>query len=245
MAYTTEQFLKKLKPYVLEDMRRSGILASLTAAQAIIESKRGNSGLTTQANNLFGIKGTYNGKYVMMWTTEYYNGAAQRVKAKFRKYPSWLESIEDHSAMFNRLKRYEKVRGCMDWRKAVDAVYNAGYATEPKYDQILKKAIESNKLYSWDMEALTGNPSAICPYREPINYVKYGSKGDSVRWLQWMLHNVGGFVGLEIDGKAGVLTISALMEFQKSQGLIFDGICGPLTRDKLKKEYEKRFDIKA
>jgi murein L,D-transpeptidase YcbB/YkuD len=35
------------------------------------------------------------------------------------------------------------------------------------------------------------------------------------------------------------------MEFQKSQGLIFDGICGPLTRDKLKKEYEKRLEIKV
>lgn len=245
MSYTTEQFLSKIKPYVLEDMRRSGILASLTAAQAIIESKRGNSGLTVKANNLFGIKGTHNGQYVMMWTTEYYNGAAQRVRAKFRKYPSWLESIEDHSSMFNRLKRYEKVRGCMDWNKAVDAVYNANYATEPKYDQILKKAIESNKLYIWDSEVLFGNPTAICPYIEPASHIRYGSIGDSVRWLQWMLRNVAGYVGLEVDGSAGVLTISALMEYQKSKGLIFDGICGPLTRDKLKKEYEKRFEIKA
>ena len=52
MAYDAQSFLKKIKPYVIEDMRKSGILASLTAAQAFIESNKGNSGLTVQANNL-------------------------------------------------------------------------------------------------------------------------------------------------------------------------------------------------
>lgn len=236
MGYSTEQFLTKLKPYVLEDMRRSGILASLTAAQAMIESKCGNSGLTVTANNLFGIKGTYEGKYVKMWTTEYYNGAAQRVKARFRAYPSWLESIEDHSSMFNRMKRYEDVRGCMDWNKAVDAVARAGYATEPKYAEILKNAIKFNKLYLWDREVLNG--FTLCPYKEPTASVRYGSKGDTVRWVQWMLCTVAGYTGLEVDGIAGMLTISALVKYQNAHYLVPDGICGPLTRAELKKEYE-------
>ena len=85
MAYTAESFLKVLKPYVLQDMRNTGILASLTAAQAFIESNKGNSGLTQKANNLFGMKGEYDGQYVIMPTTEYYNGVKTKVDAKFRK----------------------------------------------------------------------------------------------------------------------------------------------------------------
>ena len=62
MSYTTETFLKEFKKYCINDMKKSGILASLTAAQGKIESKNGNSGLTTECNNLFGIKGQYNGQ---------------------------------------------------------------------------------------------------------------------------------------------------------------------------------------
>ena len=74
MAYTAESFLNEFKKYAIKDMQTSNILASLTAAQAFIESNKGNSGLTTKANNLFGIKGKYNGQSVSMLTTEYYNG---------------------------------------------------------------------------------------------------------------------------------------------------------------------------
>ena len=89
MSYTDTSFLATIKPYVIADMKSSEILASLTAAQAFIESNKGNSGLTQKANNLFGIKGKYNGQSVTMLTTEYYNGVAQKVNASFRKYPSW------------------------------------------------------------------------------------------------------------------------------------------------------------
>ena len=59
MAYTNDTFFHFLKGFVLEDMAKTGILASLTGAQAYIESSKGNSGLTQKANNLFGIKGSY------------------------------------------------------------------------------------------------------------------------------------------------------------------------------------------
>ena len=85
MAYTDKSFLEVLKPYVLQDMRDTGILASLTAAQAFIESNKGNSKLAQQPNNnLFGIKGAYNGQSVKMKTTEYYNGVKHTVYADFR-----------------------------------------------------------------------------------------------------------------------------------------------------------------
>jgi flagellum-specific peptidoglycan hydrolase FlgJ len=150
MSYTAEQFFNKIKPFVLEDMRKSGILASLTAAQALIESSKGNSKLTQEANNLFGIKGTYNGQSVCMLTPEYINHKWTKVYANFRKYSSWAESIADHSAMFNRMARYKNLRGEKDYKRAAKNVKLDGYCTDPNYTKTLISVIERYKLYTWD-----------------------------------------------------------------------------------------------
>lgn len=231
MAYSTEEFLAKIKPMVIEDMKKTGILASLTASQAFIESNKGNSGLTQKANNLFGMKGTYNGQSVTMPTTEYYNGVKTTVQAAFRKYPSWADSIADHSGLFNRSSRYANLRGLTDYKLACKYVKDDGYATSPTYTQTLLKTIENYKLWAWDLEAMgkevvlppTGNP-----YSEPAKNVRLNSKGNDVRWLQYELNNRG--YKLIVDGVAGNLTIGALMDFQKKHDLVPDGICGPLTR---------------
>lgn len=158
MAYTDQTFLAVLKPYVLQDMKDTNILASLTAAQAFIESNKGNSALTQKANNLFGIKGTYQGQSVKMKTTEYYNGVKTSVYADFRKYPNWLESIADHSRLFNTNKRYTNLRGCKDYKQACFSVQQDGYATSPTYATTLIGVIEKYKLYEWDREALGDIP---------------------------------------------------------------------------------------
>jgi hypothetical protein len=235
MTYSTEEFLTKIKPMVIEDMKKTGILASLTTSQAFIESNKGNSGLTQKANNLFGMKGTYNGQSVTMTTTEYYNGVKTTVQAAFRKYPSWADSIADHSGLFNRSSRYSNLRGLTDYKLACKYVKYDGYATSPTYTQTLLKTIENYKLWAWDLEAMgkevvlppTGNP-----YSEPVKNVRLNSKGNDVRWLQYELNNRG--YKLIVDGVAGNLTIGALMDFQKKHNLIPDGICGPLTRAMLK-----------
>lgn len=172
MSYTVEQFFNKIKPYVVDDMQKSGILASLTAAQAFIESSKGNSGLTAKANNLFGIKGTYNGQSIKMLTTEYVNHKYVKVYADFRKYPSWAESIADHSAMFNRMARYKNLRGEKDYKRAAKNVRLDGYCTDPNYTQKLISVIEKYKLHEWDsvgtakavsntFEKYTGNSTSI------------------------------------------------------------------------------------
>lgn len=170
MTYTDKSFLAVLKPYVLQDMKATNILASLTAAQAFIESKKGNSGLTTAANNLFGIKGAYNGQSVIMKTTEYVNGIPIRVDAAFRKYPSWLESIADHSRLFNNNKRYANLRGCTDYKTACINVQRDGYATSPTYAQTLIATIEKYKLYEWDAEVLGDFVPKAEPYSENVTY---------------------------------------------------------------------------
>jgi len=236
MAYTAETFLAAIKPYVIEDMKTSGILASLTASQALLESNKGNSGLAVKANNLFGIKGSYKGESIKMETTEYYSGKPFRVYADFRKYPSWQESIADHSGLFNRSDRYKNLRGCTDWIKATVYVKQDGYATSPTYTESLQNVIQKYKLMEWDDEVLYGHPDLQPktgnPYNEPTKNIKFGSKGNDVRWLQYSLNTHG--YHLIVDGIAGELTILALRDFQERNELIVDGICGPKTREKLR-----------
>lgn len=147
---TDKEFFERIKNDVIEDMKSSGILASLTASQGFIESNRGNSGLTQKANNLFGMKGTYQGQSVTMKTKEYVNGKYIVVDAAFRKYPSWKASIADHSSLFNRLDRYKNLRGLKDYKLACKYVQQDGYATSPSYADTLIRTIEKYKLYEWD-----------------------------------------------------------------------------------------------
>ena len=228
MAYNAQQFFDKIKPMVIADMQQTGILASLTAAQAFIESSKGNSGLTAKANNLFGIKGEYNGQYIYMMTTEYINGVPQKVNAKFRKYPSWQESITDHSGLFLRSSRYANLRGCKAYKLACVYVQQDGYATSPVYANTLIKTIETYQLYSWDGVEVqpTGNP-----YGVPTKNIKKGSKGNDVRWLQYALTQRG--YSLVCDGIFGQKTDEMVRAFQAEHGLVVDGIVGPATRAKL------------
>lgn len=234
MAYTDKTFLDKLKPYVLADMKKTGILASLTAAQAFIESGKGNSGLTVKANNLFGIKGTYNGQSVTMLTTEYYNGVAVRVNAAFRKYPSWLESINDHSGLFNRLARYKNLRGETDYVKACNNVHADGYASSPVYSTTLLTKINDYKLYEWDAEVL----GHVVPRQKVETIAQHyptlliGSKSDYVLHWQKYLNLLGYACGNE-DGVFGRNTKAAVMEYQRSKGLVADGIIGAKTWESL------------
>ena len=230
MAYTDTSFLVKLKPYVLADMKKTKILASLTAAQAFIESSKGNSGLTVQANNLFGIKGTYNGQSVKMWTTEYYNGVKTRVLADFRKYPSWQESVDDHSDLFNRLARYKNLRGETDYVKACNNVMADGYATSPTYATTLLEKINLFKLYQWDAEVL-GTTVTEKPALKPGEYyplLKRGMRNEYVLHWQKYLNLSGFFCGNE-DGIFGKNTELAVKQYQMSKGLKADGIIGPKT----------------
>ena len=226
MDYTAESFLQKLKPYVLEDMRKSGILASLTASQAFIESNRGNSGLTKSANNLFGMKGSYNGQSVSMWTTEYYNGVPQRVLAAFRAYPSWLESIEDHSALFNRLKRYENLRGLKDYKLACKYVKADGYATSPSYDSTLLGVIDRYKLYLWDAE-VTGESAGSTNVKQ-LPVLKIGSRGEYVLAWQKFL-NLNGYPCGSEDSIFGPNVKNAVIQWQIAHNLEPDGIIGKQT----------------
>lgn len=186
MAFTAEHFLSIIKPAVIRDMQKTNILASLTAAQALIESNKGNSGLTQKANNLFGIKADkrWTGPFVEMNTKENYNGNLVTVKAKFRAYGSWEESINDHSNFLLTNKRYSNLIGVVDYKLACVLIKQDGYATSSTYTKTLTDTIEKYGLFFWDFEAI-GNtkPDYILgkTYTTVVNlYIRKEPKGDNL-----------------------------------------------------------------
>lgn len=149
-------FINKLAPIAVEDMRRYGIPASLTIAQAILESNWGTSGLTQKGNNLFGIKGTGPAGSVAMPTTEYRGQDRYTTTAQFRKYNAWSESVADHTRLIlngtkDKPKRYHGVLGA-DYKTAATAIWKGGYATDPKYPQKLISIMETYALHKYDLE---------------------------------------------------------------------------------------------
>lgn len=227
MSHTQASFLETIKPYVVADMASTQILASLTASQAMIESRSGNSGLATKGNNLFGVKGKYNGQCVNMLTTEYYGGVAHKVYADFRKYPSWAESIADHSALFNRSARYKNLRNCQDYEEACINVKLDGYATSPTYSATLINPIKKYKLWMWDYEVL----KHYTP--DKLRTVKKGSDGGGVYLLQELLRK--NSMSIVADGNFGPATESAVIAYQQAHKLEPDGIVGPQTWREIKK----------
>lgn len=161
MAYTRKEFIDKIAPMAIENAKLSGILPSLTIAQALLESNSGNSMLTTQANALFGIKATssWRGKVWNGKTTEYYDGQKTMITAGFKAYDSWAESILDHSKLLTSNKRYSKVVGETNYKNACAAIAAAGYATDPQYANKLISLIESYNLNQYDVL----KPSAAIP----------------------------------------------------------------------------------
>lgn len=80
-------------------------------------------------------------------------------------------------------------------------------------------------------------PSSKCPYTEPAKTIRFGAKGNNVKWLQWYLNQCG--AKLKIDGSFGPATKTAVLAFQKKNKLTQDGIVGPKTRASLKKKVTK------
>lgn len=147
---TPQEFIAKIATSAVEEMRRTSVPASLTIAQAILESGWGTSELATKANNLFGIKGTGPAGIYQKVSTEYVDHKKIEKLSDFRKYNNWQESIEDHTAKLLEPK-YAKVLGA-SYIATCHAVQDAGYATDPNYAQELIKRIEKYELYQYDSQ---------------------------------------------------------------------------------------------
>ncbi|MDO4555575.1 MAG: glucosaminidase domain-containing protein [Lachnospiraceae bacterium] len=165
---STTNFIQALGPIAQADSKESGVLASVTMAQAILESGWGKSTLAQKANNLFGMKTSLSGntwkgstwdqtsKYKKK-TAEY--GRSNRkyyITAAFRKYTSVSQSIGDHSAYLTGAKngssyRYKGLTSTTSYKKQLTIIRKGGYATSNTYVKDLCKIIKKYKLYEWDI----------------------------------------------------------------------------------------------
>lgn len=164
---STKKFIQALGPIAQADAKKSGVLASVTMAQAILESGWGKSQLAQKANNLFGMKTSLSGntwkgsswdkksKYKKR-TAEYGKGNHKYyITASFRKYPTVANSINDHSAYLTGAKngksyRYKGLTKTTSYKKQLTIIRKGGYATSKTYVNDLCKIIRKYKLYEWD-----------------------------------------------------------------------------------------------
>ena len=147
-------FIKAIAPEAQAMQNQYHIKASITMAQAILESNWGTSKLASQYHNLFGIKGTGpNSK--LMTTKEYTRGKWVVIKDRFKVYPSWPASIKDHTQlMLNgtqyKQENYERVIKAKNYREAAQALQDANYATDPDYASKLINVIKTYNLDKYD-----------------------------------------------------------------------------------------------
>ena len=150
---TTEQYIELYKGAAIEEMHRSGIPASITLAQGYLESGCGNSTLATKARNHFGIKchKDWTGKtYYIEYDDLDENGKLK--KSCFRVYSSPNESFKDHSAFLTGRTRYAFLFDLRttDYKGWARGLKKAGYATNPKYADLLINIIERYNLDQYD-----------------------------------------------------------------------------------------------
>jgi len=149
-------FRKSLGSYAQEMGEQYHILPSFIMGVAWLESGAGKSSLSTKANNLFSIKGDYKGSFILLPTTEYYNGRKTTVNAKFRKYPSYRESLIDfcnlikNGVSWNHNVYSSAVIGKNNIVEVVNAFGQTPYMTDPKYSSKLLSVIKSYQLTEYD-----------------------------------------------------------------------------------------------
>ena len=161
----TSGFIAKASGYATEVAAANDLYASVMIAQAILESGWGTSTLTTQANNMFGIKGSYNGQYVEMATLED-NGSGNyyQIIAKFRKYPSLRESFQDNAYVLRNTSfaagsYYYSGAWKSNTRSYTEATawLQGRYATDTSYASKLNNLIATYNLTQYDSGSSAGN----------------------------------------------------------------------------------------
>ena len=166
--------IKKVGALFTADQKKSGILASVSLAQFILESGYGKSELAQNANNIFGMKCSLSGntwsgsswdgksKYTKKTQEQNPDGSMVTITADFRKYPCIEDSIADHSAYLLGAKngsklRYAGLKGCTDYKKAVQIIKDGGYATSLTYVEKLISIIERWNLTQYDAKDSGGD----------------------------------------------------------------------------------------
>ena len=208
---TRAEYIEKYAPLAVEQQTLYGIPASITLAQGLLESANGNSRLAVEANNHFGIK------CGSSWSGNSIRHDDDALQECFRAYSSVEESYIDHSLILLERKWYRPLFDLdpKDYKAWAHGLKKAGYATNPRYADLLIKIIEDNELYRYDNflvadwkqstsaeqsteEPATEEPTVEVVESQEVVEVAEPAKVD-VDNLRVALHSVGGY-GIYAEG---------------------------------------------
>ncbi len=171
---SSKEYILRYKHLAIREMKRTGIPASITLAQGILESGSGNSRLARNGNNHFGIKcHNWNGKHIFEHD--------DRRNECFRKYRNVENSFIDHSNFLTSKARYAALFSLdsKDYKGWAKGLKKAGYATAKDYAYRLIGLIERYELYRYDD---SGEPSGTYQkHEEPSSFVSYKEKSPSIK----------------------------------------------------------------
>lgn len=225
-----KQFINEIGYIIQEEAKARGYkVCSPIIAQACLESNYGVSQLSARWHNYFGMKcgSAWKGQSVNLATKEEYTvGQLTTIRDNFRAYSSMEEGVKCYFD-FISTKRYANLKRATTPKQYLEYIKSDGYATASSYVSSCMSIISRHDLERFD----DGAPVPVGnPYKRTDNIMKSGSRGESVKWLQYVLNEKG--YDLKIDGVFGPKTEAAVRAFQ--QKVFCDGICGPLTIEKLK-----------
>lgn len=145
-------YIDRYRELSIAEMRRSGVPASITLAQGILESRAGSSRLAVEGNNHFGIK------CKKEWAGPTLTHTDDHPDECFRKYASAQESYRDHSDFLRSRSHYAFLFNLdpLDYTGWAHGLKRAGYATSPTYPESLLKLIETYQLHQYDRGATSG-----------------------------------------------------------------------------------------
>ena len=151
-----ESFVQKLVPTAQRLQKEYGVLASVSLAQAMVESDFGQSQLAANYYNLFGVKAAAddpNG--VDLETKEYVNNEWVTIVDRFKVYKSWEDSLVKHAELIFygtswNAKQYQAVLEAKDYQSQARGLQSSGYATDPDYADKLIAMIEEWQLTQYD-----------------------------------------------------------------------------------------------
>lgn len=232
------QFIAAIAPIAQKAYKSLGkVKPSVCIAMACVECGYGTAGSCKHHSYLGQKVGTgktatkyWDGKFFTSKTSEEYTvGKHTVIKAAFRSYESMEQCVFNYYELLNT-KLYARVKAEADYATQMQQIKDCGYMTSSTEVGSVLKIIKLYGLTKYDLDTIVeGNP-----YKEPVVYVKLGSRGIDVKWVQYELNRRD--YGLNVDGIAGDKTIAAIKDFQLKFGLKIDGIVGAKTRKALKNE---------
>jgi flagellum-specific peptidoglycan hydrolase FlgJ len=227
---TGDSFIDEYAADAIQSQKQTGVPASFTLAQAMIESGRGQSKLTRQALNFFGIKGEGPAGHVVLSTREENaQGQSYYIDAAFAKFNTAAECFVLHGQIFLKPRYAPAMAVKTDARAFAKQVQACGYATAHDYADTLIKVIDKYDLTRFDRLAAGQQTSATQTTTTARPVLSFDSSGQAVRDLQNALVKLGLMKAVEVDGEFGEITEAAVEAFQKSKGLEADGVCGADT----------------